>query len=97
MQRKELGWNRGGMVSGMIFISGAAFKEKEQQHTMLQAGRYRKKTLRNELRRNFVPGSCLFLKACRCKGNLLLSIYSSTSLTSFINTSDFRGAMKHRP
>lgn len=65
------------------------------QRVMLQSGRYRKKTLRNELRRNFVPGSCLFAKACRCKGNILLSFYSGTSLTSFINASDFRGAAKH--
>lgn len=34
MQRKEFGWSRGGMVSGMILKSAAAFKreEKEQQH-----------------------------------------------------------------
>lgn len=60
------------MVSGMILKSVAVFKEKRRstsmQHVMLQSGRYRKKTLRNELRRNSVSGSCLFVKACRCKG-----------------------------
>lgn len=89
------------MASGTILKSVAVFKEKRRsnsmQHVMLQSGRYGKKTLRNELRRNFVSGSCLFVEACRCKGNTFLSIYSGTSLASFINTSDFRGAMKHHP
>lgn len=76
MQRKEFGSSRGGMVSGMILKSLAAFKEKRRSNStwdvMLQSGRYRKKTLRNELQRNLVSGSCLFMEACRCKGNILL-------------------------
>lgn len=34
MQRKEFGWSRGGMVSGTILKSVAAFKEKRRSNSM---------------------------------------------------------------